>query len=489
VDQPPRARTTGGTVQGEWRGGVAAFRGIPFAAPPVGEHRFTEPHPPAPWSGVRPAVAFGTAPPQPHRDATGDDWLTLAVWTPDPGARDLPVLVWITGGAYLQCSTANPHHDGTALAAGGAVVVSANYRVGAEGWARVPGYPDNRGLLDQVAALRWVRENIAAFGGDPGNVTVYGQSSGAGSVSSLLVMPRAAGLFERAVVQSLPGTYFTTGLADDVTTRIAAAVAPGFDPRRLVEVDPARLSAAVTDVSENLLPTMADRWGPAAFTPTPFSPVVDGDVLPADPWQGLAAGTSNRVPVLVGHTRDEGGMLAARLGPATAAAVDAMIDGLAPTIRAGYYRAAFPELAPAELREVALGDWLLRMPTLRLAEAAHAGGCPVYLSELCWGHGPDRAAHTLDALLVFGTADALGELTAAGPATVAAADRLASLMRAEYLCFAATGDPGWPRFHPDQPTTRVYDTTPSVRPYPEHRSATLWRDHPYTALELRPTNA
>jgi para-nitrobenzyl esterase len=489
MDQPPRARTSSGPVEGEWKGGVAAFRGIPFAAPPVGDNRFTEPRPAGSWSGVRPAMAFGTAPPQPHRDATADDWLTLAVWTPDPGARGLPVLVWITGGAYLQCSTANPHHDGTALAAGGAVVVSANYRVGAEGWARIPGYPDNRGLLDQVAALRWVRENIAAFGGAPDNVTVYGQSSGAGSVSSLLVMPRAAGLFERAVVQSLPGTYFTPELADDVTGRIVAALGPDLDAKRLVEVNPSRLSAAVTDVSERLLPTLAHRWGPAAFTPTPFSPVVDGEVLPAAPWQGLATGPPSPVPVLVGHTRDEGGMLAARLGPATDAAVDRMIDGLAPTVRAGRYRADFPELAATELREVALGDWLLRMPTLRLAEAAHAGGRPVWLSELCWGYGPERAAHTLDALLVFDTADSLGEVTAAGPAAVAAARSLSELMRAEYLAFAATGDPGWPRFDARRPTTRVYDTEPSVRPYPEQRSGAIWRDHRYAALELLPGDA
>jgi para-nitrobenzyl esterase len=482
MTEAPRVRTGSGTVEGEWTHGVAVFRGIPFAAPPVAANRFTAPRPASGWDGVRPATAFGTAPPQRHQNATGDDWLNLAVWTPDPGAAGLPVIVWITGGAYLQCSTANPHHDGTVLAAAGAVVVSANYRVGAEGWARIPGYPDNRGLLDQVAALRWVRDNIAAFGGAADNVTVFGQSSGAGSVASLLVMPRATGLFDRAVVQSLPGTYFTPGLADEVTGAVLAELGPGVRAGQVAEVDPGRLMTAVNRVSERVLPAMADRWGPVAYTPTPFSPIVDGDVLPAAPWQALAAGAPGRVPLLVGHTRDEGRMLAARLGPATDSAVDGMIDGLAPTVHAHRYRAAFPESAATRLREIALGDWLLRMPTLRLAEAAQAGGAPVWLAELCWGHGTQGAAHTLDALLVFGTADAFGELTASGPAAVATGRALSELMRDDLLKFAATGDPGWPRFDPRAAATRVYDTDSSIGRYPEQRSREIWREHRYAAL-------
>ncbi|EMD28611.1 carboxylesterase/lipase family protein [Amycolatopsis azurea] len=476
MSKRPRARVATGLVEGEAGDGIFAFRGIPFAAPPVGANRFTEPRPASPWDGVRDVAGFGTAPPGPQAPTTDDEWLTLAVWTPELGAAGLPVIVWITGGAYLQCTTANPHFDGARLAGGGAVVVSVNYRVGAEGWAHVDGHPDNRGLLDQIAALRWVKDNIEAFGGDPGNVTVYGQSAGAGSCAALLVMPRAAGLFERAILQSLPGTYFTPELAADVTRHIRAEAGV----RELADVDPPRLLAAVMAVSER----MDSRWGPVAHTPTPFSPVVDGEILPVDPWEGLASGRANRVPMLLGHTRDDARMLAARLGPAEDAAVEELIGALVPTVDADRYRAEFPGLDAAGLREIALGDWLLRMPTLRLAEAAQAGGSPVWFSELFWGYGPEGACHMLDASLVFGTTDVNGEVTAAGPAVVEQHRVLSELMRAEYLAFAATGDPGWARFEPRELATRIYDVAPSVRRYPEERSAAVWRDHRFGVVDL-----
>ncbi|WP_103349963.1 carboxylesterase/lipase family protein [Amycolatopsis sp. CA-128772] len=471
----PRARTATGSVEGEVQDEVFAFRGIPFAAPPVGANRFAEPRPAAPWDGVRDVSAFGTAPPGPQAPTTGDDWLTLAVWTPDPGAARLPVLVWITGGAYLQCSTANPHFDGARLAAGGAVVVSVNYRVGAEGWAHLDGHPDNRGLLDQIAALRWVKDNIAAFGGDPGNVTVYGQSAGAGSCAALLVMPRAAGLIDRAILQSVPGTYFTPALAAAVTGHIRAEAGTA----ELADVAPPRLLAAVMAVSERMDP----RWGPVVHTPTPFSPVVDGEILPVAPWAGLAAGAAKGVPLLLGHTRDDARMLAARLGPAEDAEVTALVAGLAPTVDADRYRAEFPGLNATALRELALGDWLLRMPTLRLAEAAQAGGSPVWLSELCWGYGPEGACHMLDASLVFGTTDLGGAVTGAGPEAVEQHGVLSELMRREYLAFAATGDPGWAAFEPPGRATRVYDVVSTVERYPEERSAAVWRDHRFGVVD------
>ncbi|GEL22356.1 hypothetical protein PSU4_13100 [Pseudonocardia sulfidoxydans NBRC 16205] len=157
---------------------MTVFRGIPFAAPPVGELRFAAPAPPSPWDGVRDATAFGPPPPQTGRAPGGTDWLTLNVWTPGPG-RDggLPVMVWIHGGAYTIGSADLPEYDGARLAAGGVVLVTANYRVAVEGFAHVDGAPDNRGLLDQVAMLQWVQENIRAFGGDPARVTVFGQSA------------------------------------------------------------------------------------------------------------------------------------------------------------------------------------------------------------------------------------------------------------------------------------------------------------------------
>src|SRR5689334_9844894 len=207
-------RVTAGTVRGSMESGMAVFRGIPFAAPPVGALRFAAPQPVAAWDGVREAVAFGPPPPQAGFfgmdgiGVAGDDWLTVNVWSSDVSG-DLPVMVWIQGGGYTVGMSGLPEYDGTRLARDGVVLVTFNYRVGIEGFAAIEGAPANRGLLDQVAALRWVRDNIRAFGGDPDRVTVFGQSAGAGSVAALLAMPCAAGLFRRAVAQSVPGVVFT----------------------------------------------------------------------------------------------------------------------------------------------------------------------------------------------------------------------------------------------------------------------------------------
>ena len=263
----PRAHTTSGAVRGRAEGGLAVFRGIPFARPPVGRLRFAAPQPAAAWDGVREARDFGSAPPSsalarssvlaPAATPAGDDWLTVNVWSPaaDPAARR-PVLVWIYGGAYKLGSADDPGYDGARLAReGDLVVVTFNYRTGVEGFAQIEGAPANRGLLDQVAALEWVRDNIAAFGGDPGLVTVFGQSAGGGSVAALPAMPRAAGLFRRAIAQSVPACRPSSwrrrrrppAAAEEMSaqfreawTRFAATGYPGwpaYDPReRLTRV-------------------------------------------------------------------------------------------------------------------------------------------------------------------------------------------------------------------------------------------------------------
>ena len=209
-DMESDVRTSTGTVRGRWENGVAVYRGIPFAAPPVGPRRFTPPQPAVPWDGVRDASRFGPPPPQPGRATEGDDWLNLAVWTPDPGPSRV-FRLWC-GSVVADTSVATPPtriSTGAAVAAAGAVVVSAHYRSGFEGFAHIDGAPENRALLDQLAALGWVQDNIARFGGDPGNVTVLGQSAGAGSIAAMLAMPAATGPFRRAILQSIPATYFT----------------------------------------------------------------------------------------------------------------------------------------------------------------------------------------------------------------------------------------------------------------------------------------
>ena len=234
----PHVRLTSGSVRGRTEDGLAVFRGMPFARPPVGELRLAAPMPVEPWEGVREAVAFGPPPPQssvmgaPAARDTDGDWLTVNVWSPDPGAARLPVMVWIHGGGYVYGWSGDPLFDGAALARDGVVVVTFNYRLCAEGFGHFPGAPANRGLLDQVAALRWVQDNIAAFGGDPGRVTVFGESAGAGSIAALMAMPSATGLFHRAIAQSVPGLYFTEALATDIAAAITGHLGlPALRPR------------------------------------------------------------------------------------------------------------------------------------------------------------------------------------------------------------------------------------------------------------------
>ncbi len=394
------------------------------------------------------------------------------------------MVVWISGGGYLRCDSANRHLTGAAPAAAGAVVVSAHYRSGFEGFARVAGAPDNRALLDQVAALRWVQDNIARFGGDPDNVTVLGQSAGAGSIAALLLMPAAAGTFRRAVLQSIPETYFTPDFAGEIAAEICSEIGRVPALADLAGIPPDDLVAAAATMFDRS-PQRTDRWGPLGYTTTPFSPVVDGVTLASAPWPALAAGAARDVELVIGHTRDEYRLLDAELLAIDDAGVDVLIDGLTPTPGAERYRAAYPAAAPRQLRETALSDWLYRMPAVHLAEAAESGGARVWLYELCWGFGPQGASHGLDTLLVFDTVDVDGEVTAAGPAAVAEAEELSASMRAELLAFATTGDPGWPRYRVGQRSTRVYAPAPHVVPYPEEQSRALWAGRRFEPWSVR----
>jgi para-nitrobenzyl esterase len=248
----PVVRASGGQVRGRTEDDVAIFRGIPFARPPVGGLRFAAPRPADPWDGVRDAAAFGPPPPQsgsglsslppPAADADPDDWLTVNVFSPDLGAAGLPVLVWIYGGGFRSGASSQPGYNGTQLTRQNLVVVTFNHRVGVEGYAYLPGVPANRALLDQVAALRWVRENIAAFGGDPDRVTVFGESAGAGAIAALLVMPAAVGLFRGAIAQSVPATFFSPALAADATAAIAAEAGLPATAEAFAAADPALLA-------------------------------------------------------------------------------------------------------------------------------------------------------------------------------------------------------------------------------------------------------
>ena len=501
----PVIRIAGGAVRGRLEGGVAVFRGMPFALPPVGELRFAAPHPVPPWDGVRDAGEFGPPPPQsrltpmllPPLASAADpsDWLTVNVWSPSLGATGsaegraastegraaLPVMVWIYGGAYRAGTSAQALYDGTRLAERGVIVVTFNHRVGVEGFAQLPGRPANRGLLDDVAALRWVRENIASFGGDPGNVTVFGESAGAGAIAALLVMPSATGLFRRAIVQSFPGTFFTPALATDITEAIAAAAGIPATTEAFAATAPDRLAAA----SDAVVTGDHPRWGPVALSNVPFSPVVDGEVLPTTPWQALATGTARDVDLLTGHNRDEYRLFlefSGLRGKITPEMAGQLIDVLVPGDGEKAYRTAYPDADAETLYELVFSDWLFRIPTLHLAQAHAAGGGATFLYELVYAGGALGACHALDVPLVFGAMNELGFLLGQQPQ--AAVTELGDLMRSEWTAFAATGDPGWQGYAPGRRMTRIYDTEPDVAPYPEVASMHIWDQQRLGRIDL-----
>ena len=504
----PTVRTSAGEVCGRREDGLDVFRGIRFAEPPVGGLRFAAPRPASPWTGVHDAASFGPPPPQDvgsfrnrlpknydplagERSRPGD-WLTVNVWTPSAGAASSrPVMVWIYGGAYKVGSADSPGYDAQRIARDGdVVVVTFNYRVGIEGFAVIDGAPANRGLLDQVAALEWVRDNIAAFGGDPGQVTVLGESAGAGCVASLLAMDRADGLLRRAIVQSMPGTFLSLDLGASVGTAIASERGLRNTVSDLAAVPPHELVLA----GESLAAGQHEyekQWGQLASHDTLFAPVVDGDVLPTTPWQALADGAARGVDLVVGHTRDESRLflvMGGRAGRITEDEASRALTVFGPGQDGEKYRAAFADATAEQLYAQVQTDRIFRMPALQLAEAQTAGGGRAYLYELAWevpgAGGQLGACHGLDLPLLFGTFEAsLGPLLY-GPEPSDEAYAAAAELRRSWTTFAATGDPGWPAYDPEHRLTQIFDSVTSVAVYPEERSRLLWRDHPFSTLPL-----
>ena len=386
--------TRDGAVRGAVTDGVHTFKGIPYAAPPFGANHLRAPQPAEPWTGVRDALVDGAKPPQPpfpgtenapapwDRAPVGEDCLNLTIWTPDPGKVGLPVMIWITGGSFRAGS--NAWYDGSRFARDGVVCVAINYRSGPEGFLYLRDGTANRGLLDQVAAMEWVRQNIAAFGGDPDKVTICGESAGAMSIGMLLAVPRAAGLFRRAILQS--------GAADRVVSANTA--------RRIGELFAEKLGVAPTQAAmaavswERLIAAHAaldadvtanpdpDLWGLSMAGAMLTQPVIDGDVIPSAPLERIRAGSAAGVDVIVGTNVDDWRMFLAFTG-AIDQITDEMLSGPVrqygpqtfaayglPVERAlGAYRAAYPAASPGELLAAIQTDWWCRIPALRLADA------------------------------------------------------------------------------------------------------------------------
>ncbi|MBP2580686.1 para-nitrobenzyl esterase [Streptomyces sp. PvR006] len=504
----PEVLTRYGALRGSAEGGVAAFLGVPYAQAPVGPLRFRAPEPVEPWAGVREATAFGaTAPKHPYAppldallpdpDIAGDDCLNLNVWAPwgvpadtsgtdgtdtsgssdeGPGEGGRPVMVWIHGGSLVHGSSAVPVYDGTAFARDGVVLVSVNYRLGIEGFGVFPDAPGNLGLRDQIAALTWVRDCVAAFGGDPERVTVFGESAGAISIAALLASPLAKGLFRRAVVQSGAPIAQPLDRARRTTEAVAARLKVPATAEAFARVDRDRLLAAQTEVTGKGSPLTGGHS---------FQIAVDGEVVPRDPAAALADGASAEVDLLMGTTTEEYRLwfvpsgVTDRVGPVVQRLL--LRKAKVPARTARVYRAGRPQEKPGEVLGALATDRLLRIPLNVLADArlrtggraGSAAGAGTYLYEFGWrspvlGLG---ACHALELGFVFDTLDLPETRALTGPD---APRDLAAAMHAAWVSFAATGDPGWRRWDPARPVMAFGPGLPSLVEAPREAERRAW---------------
>jgi para-nitrobenzyl esterase len=485
----PVVFVTQGQLRGSEKDGVLSFKGIPYAAAPFGANRFAAPAVAPSWAGVRDAVEYGPTaakPPYPSPiDALlpepvipGEECLNLNVWTPGVDAASRPVLVWIHGGAFVNGSGAVGVYDGSRFARDGVVCVTINYRLGVDGFALIEGAPANRGLLDQVAALQWVRDNIAAFGGDPDAVTIAGESAGAMSVTTLLSMPAAAGLFRRVIAQSGAGhNVLQASTAAKVTAALAERLGVDATVEGFAGVPVTELVAAQAELSASIAAAPNPAvWGEIASHMMAFEPVVDGDVVPARPIDRLADGVATDVDVLIGSNADEHALFLVPSGVVDYVSDDhlalalALVGADAAAVTATY-RAAQPAASPGELMMAAIGDWFFRVPAMRVAEARSAHGSETYVYEFGWRSpqfgGRLGACHALEIGFAFDNIDDRSGEPLAGSAPPQV---LADEMHSAWVAFVQSGDPGWAPYGKDRTVHRFASPSETVTdPHPAQR--------------------
>ena len=406
----PVVQTTSGAVQGTFENGTAVFRGIPYAEPPVGKLRFRPPAPRQRWDGVFDASRFGHIAPQTyqpledrflggHNAPQGDDCddcLNLNVWTPQPGDAMLPVFMWIHGGGLVTGAGSDLIYDGTTFAREGVVTVTINYRLDAPGYLYVGDRrgSGNFGLLDQIAALTWVQENVARFGGDPSQVTVGGESAGAHSIGGLLAAPSARGLFRRAILQSGAASSHqpveaAAVIGSEILRRVG--VRPGDDDA-LAGLTSAELLAAKQAVNPQVLPLLRARGVPLnifhAGWGSPTLMTSGTDVLPTG-IDAIRRGAPRDVDVLIGSNADECSWLRPALQEPHDAAdtIFSAIGGSGASVL-DVYRRNRPGLPQSQADRCVLDDMVFRLPAIRLAEAAALHNPRTYMFRFAWGSPP-----------------------------------------------------------------------------------------------------
>ncbi|MGA9722422.1 MAG: carboxylesterase/lipase family protein [Candidatus Binatus sp.] len=494
-----------GKLEGDEQGGLLIFKGIPFAAPPVGARRWLAPEKPAPWTGVRDARRFGAVAPQNKMMLTAlsamvidgeqsEDCLSLNVWTPALDGKRRPVMVWIHGGAFTIGSSSQPLYDGSVLARrGDVVVVTVNYRLGPLGFLRLADVTGGKipssgseGILDQVAALEWVRDNIAEFGGDPGNVTIFGESAGGMSVGSILAMPAARGLFHKAIPQS--GACHT-GASVARANRTAERVLS----RLRVQAGDAAAIRALTPAQLLTGTLLEDGRTPDPELGMAYQPCADGTHLPRTAIEMVEEGSASGVAAMVGSTLEEwklfslmdpslhkldraglGARISRRLD---APAADALIDSYEKA------RAARGEsVTPADLFTAIETDRVFRIPGVRLAQVQRRHDSRVYSYLFTWPSpamgGVLGSCHALELGFVFGTNHMPGMSGFAG--TGPAAEKLATQMQDAWLAFARSGDPSnettgeWKAYDESRRPTMVFGAGTKLENAPRDEERRAW---------------
>lgn len=467
-------RLNAGQVAGTRQCETECFADIPYAAPPVGTRRFGLPQAPPPWQGVwQPAVAGANAPQRTSEVpglaiepligkgwAPGEDYLTLNVWRPAGGGEQLPVMVWIHGGGFVAGSKDAPVSNGSSFARSGVICVAINYRMGIDGFLPIPGIPTNLGLRDMLAALQWVQDNIAEFGGDQANVTVFGESAGAMAIADLVTSPLTEGLFRRAIIQSGHGAMVREiPVARRLVRKLARLLKVSPDADGFASVDP----EAVFDAIEKLArPGKIDLRDADGFEPvfgiSRFIPVWGDDVLPERPLAALRKGAGADIDILIGSNSEEMNLyfvptgVRSKIGRLFARWFVSRSMRRAGKLLKTYGMGTRGKRAGDAMTE-ALSDCIFRWPVRQFA-AAHRGRTHVY--EFEWRSpafgGELGACHALDVPFVFDTL-----ATATGPeglAGEAPPQDFAERIHALWVGFAKDGSLPWPEF--DAETRQVY---------------------------------
>lgn len=451
-----------GKLRGQQQGNATVWKGIPYAKPPIGDRRFRAPQPPEPWTEVRDALLFGPSAIQAgngiidflanKEDNTSEDCLYLNVWSPSADKRRRPVMVWIHGGAFTVGSGSGQLYDGHSFAAeGDVVVVTFNYRLGALGFLHLGdiGGDDfsgscNCGILDQIAALQWVQDNIGKFGGDPERVTVFGESAGAMSIGVLMAVPKAKGLFHQAIMQSgAAANVLSSSIAEKVSSRLLAAL-----KIRHGEVDKIRQIPAQQLVdTASLLPAMS------------LVPVVEGDLLPVHPELALAEGAAKKIPVLIGTNKDEY-RLFSFFDPRWKNGDTEEISSIFEHAFGLNWQVITQYLINGEELNQNIYDKLMTMslftfPALKLAELQVEQGAPVWMYRFDWEtpvfDGELKACHSLELPFVWNTISKAGAERLTGDSKER--KRLAEEMHHSWIRFARSGNPNTPQL----PEWRAYN--------------------------------